>query len=239
MAGDPYAGARVIGSAAPTSKERMNAAELEAKYLAMQKMQQDMERDRRTPIPQPPQPRETPQEKARGAYLGEIGTSTAKVDFNLPKLEQVTRNAIREGAALVKHPGFEAAVGMPNPFKGGFGVGTLPASPARGFTNRLNKVKSGAFLSAFESLKGAGAITEQEGAKATAAMAAMDTATSESDFKAALQEYLDVVAGGFNTAKSQVKRGRAQIGATDANPFSYEGVLAEQRRRAAARNKGR
>jgi hypothetical protein len=70
-------------------------------------------------------------------------------------------------------------------------------------------------------------------------MAAMDTATSESDFKAALQEYLDVVAGGFNTAKSQVKRGRAQIGATDANPFSYEGVLAEQRRRAAARNKGR
>jgi hypothetical protein len=36
-----------------------------------------------------------------------------------------------------------------------------------------------------------------------------------------------------------VQRGRAQIGAADANPFSYESVLAEQRRRAAARTKGR
>lgn len=42
MAGDPYAGARVIGSAAPTSKERMNAADLEAKYLQMERDRQAM-----------------------------------------------------------------------------------------------------------------------------------------------------------------------------------------------------
>lgn len=236
---DPYSRYARPVSAAPTIKER--AADQDAAIRAAQlaKLRQDYERTNKTPLPQPTQPRETPQEKGRSAYLGEIGTSTAKIDMNLPKLEQVTRRAIREGADLVRHPGFTAATGLPNPFKGGFGLFTVPGTPARGFINRLGKVKSGAFLSAFEGLKGAGAITEQEGAKATAAMAAMDTATSESDFKAALQDYLDVLASGYNTAKTQVQRGRAQIGVGDANPFSYEAVLAEQRRRAAARNKGR
>jgi hypothetical protein len=236
---DPYSRYARPVSAAPTTKER--AAEQDAAIRAAQlaKLQQDYERTNKTPIPQPTPPRETPQEKGRSAYMGEIGTSTAKIDMNMPKLEQAARRALREGADLVKHPGFTAATGLPNPFKGGFGLFTVPGTPARGFLNRLEKVKSGAFLTAFENLKGAGAITETEGAKATAAMAAMDAATSESDFKAALQDYLDVIATGYNTAKTQVQRGRAQIGATDANPFSYESVLAEQRRRAAARTKGR
>lgn len=235
----PLRNAPQIRGAGYDTKQQMSAADLEKKYIDIQRERVELDRLRNTPLPQPPQPRETAQEKARGAYLGEIGTATAKTEYNLPKLEATVSRALKQGAELVKHPGFEAAVGLPNPFKGGLGLGTVPGTPARGFMNRLGQVKGGAFLQAFESLKGAGAITEQEGTKAAAAMAAMETSTSENEFRAALQEYMNIIADGLRVARQQVRTGRAQIGATDGNPYSYEAVLAEQRRRAAARNKGR
>jgi hypothetical protein len=238
MAGDPYAGARVIGSAAPTSKERMSAADLEAKYLATQREREELDRLRRTPIPQPAQPRETPGEKARGAYLNEMATATGKIDFNLPKVENNVRRALAEGQQLIKHPGFEAAVGLPNPFRGGFGpLGTVPGTTARGFKNRLEQVQGGAFLNAFEALKGAGAITEQEGLKATAAMSRMNEASSESDFKSALQDYMNIIADGYRVAKTQVKRGKAAIETGGTSTPSREAIQREMQRRGLLKGK--
>lgn len=245
MAGerDPYAGARPIGGGTIRgpgyeTKQQMTAADLEKKYIDIAREQEELKRLRMTPIPAPTEKRPSGQEKAREAMLGEIGTATGKMQFNLPKLESTINRALQTGAQLVKHPGFEATVGLPNPFKGGFGpIGTFPGTSARGFSDRLKQAQSGAFLQAFESLKGAGAITEQEGTKATAALSRMNEASSESEFRSALQDYMNVVADGLKVAREQVKRGRAEIGATDANPYSYENVLAEQRRRAAMRQR--
>lgn len=218
MADDPYlrAGARPVASAprnpAYEMKQRSSAADLEAKYLQMEKERAELARLRQTPIPQPAQPRETPGEQGQSYYLKEMATATGKMDFNLPKMQSAVRRALSEGSQLVKHPGFEAAVGMPNPFRGGLGpLGTVPGTTARGFKNRLEQVQGGAFLNAFEALKGAGAITEQEGNKATAALSRMNTASSETEFKSALQDYMNVVAEGYRTARSQVQRGKAAV----------------------------
>jgi hypothetical protein len=54
---------------------------------------------------------------------------------------------------------------------------------------RIDIIKGGAFLEAFNSLKGGGQITELEGQKAEQAQARLSTAQSEEDFKDALQEY--------------------------------------------------
>lgn len=54
---------------------------------------------------------------------------------------------------------------------------------------RIDQIKGGAFLQAFESLKGGGQITELEGQKAEAAQSRLNTAQSEEDFREALQEY--------------------------------------------------
>jgi len=54
---------------------------------------------------------------------------------------------------------------------------------------RINQIKGGAFLQAFESLKGGGQITELEGQKAEQAQSRLNTAQSEADFREALKEY--------------------------------------------------
>lgn len=58
-----------------------------------------------------------------------------------------------------------------------------------GLKARVNQLKGGAFLEAYDSLRGGGQITELEGIKAEAALARLDTAQGADDFRQALAEY--------------------------------------------------
>ena len=208
--------------------EATKLADLEAKYADAERRRVELERLRATPLPQAPK---TPAQQAAEAYgnrrAAVLGESAATKEFSLPKIRSLSQQALDEGAALLKHPGFEAAVGMPNPFKGGFGVGTVPYTPARDFNNAFNAVKKGAFMQAFENLRGAGAISGPEGASATEALANMDTATSETEFKRQLQRFMNIVANGTKVAEKQSRMG--------VSPFTYDQLAAERQRRAAAK----
>lgn len=68
---------------------------------------------------------------------------------------------------------------------------------------RINQIKGGAFLQAFESLKGGGQITELEGQKAEQAQTRLETAQSEKDFKEALQEYKFYIDQGIKRLEGQ------------------------------------
>ena len=116
---------------------------------------------------------------------------------------------------------------MPNPFRGGLGVGTVPGTSARDFSNALESVKRGAFMQAYESLKGSGAISGAEGTAATEALANMQTSTSESQFKTELQRFMNIVANGVKVARQQSRMG--------ASPYTYDQLMAEKQRRAAAK----
>ena len=69
-----------------------------------------------------------------------------------------------------------------------FNLGALRGDAARA-RSKLNKIKGGAFLKAFESLKGGGQITELEGKKAEQAQSRLETALKYSDFLDALEEF--------------------------------------------------
>jgi hypothetical protein len=231
---DPYAGISgvSIGSRAPAAlsaeeKARQDAA-LRAAQLA--KLIQEYNRTNQTPLPQPPK---SPQQLAadaaaqrRGQVLGE---EAAKKEFSLPQTEQTAREALSLASKLQRHPGFEAAVGMPNPFKGGFGLFNIPGTPAADFANMSKQARSKTFMAARESLKGAGQVTDFEGQKAENALAAMNSATSESEFKRAMQDYVDAIAAGVQIARKQSRMG--------ASPFTYDQLMAEKARRAAAGRK--
>lgn len=69
--------------------------------------------------------------------------------------------------------------------------GLLPAMPGTegvGFDAQLKQLTGQVFLDAYTGLKGAGAITEQEGKAATAAKARLEKAQSEEDFRSALKD---------------------------------------------------
>jgi hypothetical protein len=98
------------------------------------------------------------------------------------------------------HPGFQAAVGaaiVP-------GLRYIPGSSASDFDARLKEIQGGAFLEAYNTLKGGGSITEVEGAKATQAITRMSTAQSEKEFKTAARDFQNVLRKGIEKAKAKL-----------------------------------
>jgi hypothetical protein len=94
--------------------------------------------------------------------------------------------------------GFEYAVGAGLP-----SWAVMGGSDTAGFLGRLEQIKSRTFLQAFESLKGAGQITEKEGEKATSALNRMNTAQSEIEFIKAGREFEENLRNGMDLAKKK------------------------------------
>lgn len=95
---------------------------------------------------------------------------------------------------ILADPALDSATGLLSPTQ------RIPGTDAYRFGTRARQLEGQAFLQAFESLKGAGQITEIEGTKATQAIGRLDTAQRAEDYRAALTELQEVV---------QAARGRA------------------------------
>ncbi len=118
-------------------------------------------------------------------------------------------DALIGGKGKDAHPGFGQAVGLGVP-----GLKYIPGTDTADFNKRLDQLKGGAFLEAFQTLKGGGQITEVEGKKATAAITRMDTAQSEDEFVKAATEFRGILSRGLEKAKAA----GAKAPATEAQP---------------------
>lgn len=119
------------------------------------------------------------------------------VDQMVGKQEVRDKNGKIIQAATKPHPGFEDAVGatfLP-------GARFVPGTNAASFQALQNQVEGTAFLSAFEALKGGGAISEKEGEKATAARMRMTLAQNEKEYVKAAREFQDIVRTGVQNAQ--------------------------------------
>jgi len=108
-------------------------------------------------------------------------------------------------AGTAPHPGFQDAVGatyLP-------GARFVPGTQAASFQALQNQVEGTAFLSAFEALKGGGAISEKEGEKATAARMRMTLAQNEGEYIKAAREFQDIVRKGVENAQRKAGGGSA------------------------------
>jgi hypothetical protein len=154
----------------------------------------------------------SPAEASRQRVLGEtqakfeVAFPQAKQDATqaLDLIDQMIGNATYDPETkkvtygdVPPHSGFKGAVG--------FGIGSrfVPGTAAAGFQALFDQVQGGAFLQAFETLRGGGAITEKEGAKATAAKNRMSLAQSEDEFVKAALEFKDVMNQGIKRAEAR------------------------------------
>jgi hypothetical protein len=169
----------------------------------------------------------SPAEAARQRVLGE---TQAKFQTALPQATQDATQAISLIDEMIgnakydpktkrvtygnvpPHPGFSGAVG--------FGVGTrfIPGTAAASFQALFDQVQGGAFLQAFETLRGGGAITEKEGAKATAAKNRMSLAQSEDEFVKAAIEFQDVLRTGIKNAQAKAGGAASAVAPAAAGP---------------------
>jgi hypothetical protein len=158
--------------------------------------------------------------KASGEFIGKNRATAAaalpsaiqSADEGIRLIDEMIGKApvIKDGKVITKgtapHPGFKNYVGaalVP-------GMRFVEGSDTASFEVRQKQIEGKAFLEAFNVLRGAGAITEKEGEKGTAAIMRMNKATSEKEYIAAGRELQEVLRAGKE--RSQAKAGGAPSG---------------------------
>lgn len=95
---------------------------------------------------------------------------------------------------VVTHPGFSGSVGAKNQaYLFGLKSDPIAGTKEADFKALLEQVQGGAFLQAFESLKGGGQITQVEGEKATQAIVRAQQSQSEEGFKKSMSDFMSVL----------------------------------------------
>jgi hypothetical protein len=130
-----------------------------------------------------------------------LGKAQGGMQATLPTDLQNAQSTIDQIDQLLKHPGLDSIVGSFDQFRPNWTLG----SEGKDALARFNQLKGKAFLQAYSTLRGGGAITEVEGQKAQDAMARLDRAQSEPEFRQALQDFREAVQVG--AAKLQQKAG--------------------------------
>lgn len=162
-----------------------------------------------------------PEFQARMASAKAVATEAAKSDVaaineapaaieagqrTLALLNRMVGDPKGKGDATKPHPGFTGVVGATfTP-----GMRLVPGTPEADFDRMLEQVLGGAFLEAYERLKGTGQITEIEGQKATQAITRMGRAVSESEFLAAATEFRAAVETALTRTQTRLSRAQSR-----------------------------
>lgn len=115
---------------------------------------------------------------------------------------------------ILNDPALGMSTGILSPLQ------NLPGTPMKRFQGRAQQLEGQAFLQAFESLKGAGQITEVEGAKATQAIGRIDSAQAPEDYKDALKELKEILVIGQGRPKGWAKLQQDKAKGGPARDFS-------------------
>lgn len=153
--------------------------------------------------------RRTPKQNFQQAYDTASGGAAGKAETEqrlaAPGDVAAGQNALTLVDNIRNDPALNTATGL-------FGVvlNKVPGFDQLGFARKVEQLKSGAFLSAIEQLRGMGALSNAEGQTATAAITRLSTDLSAADFKEALNEYETIVSQGI--ARAQSKMGQKPAG---------------------------
>lgn len=132
-----------------------------------------------------------PKDIAGAAAQEVIGKAKGEASAGLPDALAKAQNLLATIKSVEDDPGRERGTGLSSIFN------AIPATQGYDFARKVDQLKGQAFLEAFNQLRGGGQITEIEGAKATDAIARLNTGQSEAAFAAALKDLRDVVEAGI------------------------------------------
>jgi hypothetical protein len=153
----------------------------------------------------------------------ETGKEQAKVAQTIPTLQATTEEANRLIEEMVVHPGMKNAVGVLWATAPG-----IPGQPKADFEAIEGNLLGRVFMRAYEALKGAGAITEAEGLKATASELPTSRKQSKEAYIRNLRQYQKWLEKGLEIANEKAGKAPTQQAPTQqttppAGPWSKFG----------------
>lgn len=147
-----------------------------------------------------------PKDLSGAAEQKQTGEDIAKAKAAIPTVELNEKYLLKNIDDTVSHPGKQAALGWKSYFP------TAHGSEAHGFEQRLNQTNQRAFLQAYETLRGAGQISEREGQAATAALSRASKAQNVKEFDDAMAEFRSYVIDASNAARRKAAGNFASTG---------------------------
>jgi hypothetical protein len=142
-----------------------------------------------------------------------VGKDRGAAQITLPVVEQTTDRLLDRLDRLDKSP-------IRGRFTGYQGYGMNITPEANDYQAILDEVQGNTFLTAFNNLRGGGAITEAEGAKATASLTRLQqTAPSDAGYQSALDDARAV----FKEIRNNVRRRAGQSVAAEPAPQTTPG----------------
>lgn len=133
----------------------------------------------------------------------EVGTAQGQAQAKIPAALVDAESTAKKIDELLANKGLDSIVGQFDQYRPSWTLG----DDGRNALARLEQLQGGAFLQAFNTLKGGGAITEAEGRKAEQAIARMQRSQGEADFRIALQDFRDAVNDGIKKLRLSAGEG--------------------------------
>lgn len=152
-----------------------------------------------------------PKDVAGKERLEEIGKGQGQAQVDLPRVESNSDSMLAQIESVRNDPYLPSMTGPVDSY--------LPnlSGNAANVQAKINQLGGQAFLQAFQSLKGGGAITEVEGAKATAALSRLQSmGVDDKDYIAALDDFKDQVTRLRDLARQRAAGGVPAPPATEA-----------------------
>ena len=148
-----------------------------------------------------------PKDLAGAASQKAQGEAQGNAIVAAPKDLQAADNALALVKKIEENPYLERGTGLSSIGNKVWGTGGYD------FENLVKQAKSGSFLTAIQTMRGLGALSNSEGDAATAAINRMDTATSEDAFLDAVSDYKTII----NQGKARVEKllSSGQVGPAD------------------------
>lgn len=155
----------------------------------------------------------------RGAGLvaeaGVQGKARGEALAAAPSQIDSASDAVRYIEELRNHPGMSWGTGATAL------TGLIPGTDMADFRARVEQLEGGAFLTAIQEMQGMGALSNQEGQTAKAAVARMNTSVSEADFRKALDDYELIIRRGQERAQRKLSEaGNAKAGTATRRKFN-------------------
>ena len=134
----------------------------------------------------PTQPQMEAEAAAAKTQAEALGEDVAKAKINYGKVQEQVATMEELTNQLLSHPGFSVSVGA----SAQPGFQFVPGTDKATFYALFDQIKGQSFLAAIESMKGLGALSDREGAAATAAVTSLNLNMNERDFRKAAHQLI-------------------------------------------------
>lgn len=136
-----------------------------------------------------------------------------ELENTIPKLAITIKDFETTSDEILNDPNLENYLGKINSMKPDI------SEEANAFRNRLKKITGQAFITQFESLKGGGAITVEEGKAATEALLAINEAQNFQDFARAIYRAEKTLKDIFNSTKKRLSELKQRYSRQEEQPL--------------------